>query len=133
MSFARTELLGNLGRDPQLRYTQQGTPVCDFSVAVNSRAKGQETTLWYKIQAWGKQAEFCSNYLVKGAGVFVRGELQIEKWTDRDGKEQTTLQIKANEIEFVGGKREVTGDDSDIGMPREGKWKGVETDDDLGF
>ena len=91
MSFNKVILVGNLGRDPELRYTPQGTPVCSFSMATNERRKDktgemQDQTTWFKVTLWGRQAETASQYLTKGKSVYIEGRLRVEEWTDRDGK-----------------------------------------------
>ncbi len=91
MSFNRIILVGNLGRDPELRYTPQGTPVCSFSMATNERRKDktgemQDQTTWFRVTLWGRQAETASQYLSKGRPVYIEGRLRVEEWTDRDGK-----------------------------------------------
>jgi single-strand DNA-binding protein len=107
MSFNKITIIGNLGRDPELRYTPQGTAVCDFSVAVNDRKRDkagewQDVTTWFKITFWGKQAENASKYLTKGRQVYVEGRLQVEEWTDRDGNNRFTLAIQGSDIQFLG-------------------------------
>ena len=122
MSFNKITIIGNLGRDPELRYTPQGDAVCDFSVAVSDRKRDkagewQEVTTWFKITFWRKQAENASKYLTKGRQVYVEGRLQIEEWTDRDGKNRYTLVVQGNELQFIGERGEFsenssTGDNS---------------------
>jgi single-strand DNA-binding protein len=110
MSYCKVTIIGNLGRDPELRYTPQGTAVCDFSVAVNDRKRDkagewQDVTNWYKVTFWGKQAENASKYLTKGRQVYVEGRLQPDEWTDRDGNNRTTLAVHGSEIQFLGDGR----------------------------
>jgi single-strand DNA-binding protein len=111
MSFNRIILVGNLGRDPELRYTPQGTPVCSFSMATNERRKDktgemQDQTTWFRITLWGRQAETASQYLSKGRPVYIEGRLRVEEWTDRDGKPRHTLEVHATDMQFIGGKSE---------------------------
>lgn len=108
MSFNKVIVVGNLGRDPELRYTPQGTPVCSFSVASNERRKGsdgefQDLTTWFRVTAWGKQAETVSKYLTKGRSVYVEGRLRVEDWTDKDGKSRYTLELHATDVQFIDG------------------------------
>lgn len=108
MSFNKVIVVGNLGRDPELRYTPQGTPVCSFSVASNERRKGsdgefQDITTWFRVTAWGKQAETVSKYLTKGRSVYVEGRLRVEDWTDKDGKSRYTLELHATDVQFIDG------------------------------
>jgi single-strand DNA-binding protein len=108
MSFNKIILVGNLGRDPELRYTPQGTPVCDFSMATNERRKDkggemQDVVTWFRITMWGRMAETASQYLTKGRQVYIEGRLRLEEWKDRDGKDRTTLEVHATDMQFIGG------------------------------
>jgi single-strand DNA-binding protein len=110
MSFNKIIAIGNLGRDPELRYTPQGDAVCDFSIAVNDRKRDkageyQDVTTWFKVTLWRKQAENASKYLTKGRSVYVEGRLQVEEWTDRDGKNRHTLVIQGSDIHFISDGR----------------------------
>jgi single-strand DNA-binding protein len=110
MSFNKVILVGNLGRDPELRYTPQGTPVCNFSIATNERRKDkngemQDTTTWFKVTLWNRQAETAAQYLQKGRPVYIEGRLRVEEWTDRDGKLRHTLEVHATDMQFIGGGR----------------------------
>lgn len=110
MSFNKVTLIGNLGRDPELRYTPQGDAVCDFSIAVNDRKRDkagefQDVTTWFKVTFWRKQAENASKYLTKGKSVYVEGRLQIEEWNDRDGNKRFTLVVQGSELQFIGDAR----------------------------
>lgn len=110
MSFNKVILVGNLGRDPELRYTPQGTPVCSFSMATNERRKDkagemQDQTTWFRVTLWGRQAETASQYLTKGRPVYIEGRLRVEEWTDRDGKPRHTLEVHATDMQFIGGGR----------------------------
>ena len=110
MSFNKIILVGNLGRDPELRYTPQGTPVCSFSMATNERRKDktgemQDHTSWFRVTLWGRQAETASQYLTKGRPVYIEGRLRLEEWTDRDGKQRFTLEVHGTEMQFIGGGR----------------------------
>lgn len=119
MSFNKVILVGNLGRDPELRYTPQGTPVCSFTMATNERRKDktgemQDHTTWFRITLWGRQAETASQYLTKGRPVYIEGRLRVEEWTDRDGKPRHTLEIHATDMQFIGSR----GDDGGGGGAR---------------
>jgi single-strand DNA-binding protein len=109
MSFNKIILVGNLGRDPELRYTPQGTPVCSFSLATNERRKDRTTgenndiTTWFRVTLWGRQAETASQYLTRGRPVYIEGRLRVEEWTDRDGKARHTLEVHATDMQFIGG------------------------------
>ncbi len=119
MSFNKIIAIGNLGRDPELRYTPQGDAVCDFSIAVNDRKRDksgefQDVTTWFKVTLWRKLAENASKYLTKGRSVYVEGRLQVEEWTDRDGKNRHTLIIQASDLHFISDNR---GDETSSGSP----------------
>lgn len=108
-SFNTITLVGNLGRDPELRYTPQGTPVCSFTMATNEKRKDksgefQDQTTWFRVTLWGRQAETASQYLTKGRPVYIVGRLRIEEWTDRDGKQRYTLEVHATDMQFIGGR-----------------------------
>jgi single-strand DNA-binding protein len=110
MSFNKIIIVGNLGRDPELRYTPQGTPVCSFTVATNERRKDkagemQDSTTWFRVTLWGRQAETASQYLTKGRPVYIEGRLRVEEWQDRDGKQRYTLEVHATDMQFIGGGR----------------------------
>ena len=117
MSFNKVIVVGNLGRDPELRYTPQGTAVCTFSVATNERRKSatgeqQDVTTWFRVTVWGKQAETVSQYLTKGRNVYVEGRLHVEEWTDREGKPRHTLELNASDVRFLDA-----GNAERIGIP----------------
>ncbi len=109
MSFNKITVVGNLGRDPELRYTPQGNAVCNFSMATNEKRRDksgefQDVTTWFRITLWGKQAENASKFLTKGSSVYIEGRLRVEEWSDRDGKNRYTLDVHATDMQFLGGK-----------------------------
>jgi single-strand DNA-binding protein len=109
MSFNKIILVGNLGRDPELRYTAQGTPVCTFSLATNERRKDrngemQDQTTWFRVTLWNRQAETASQYLQKGRQVYIEGRLRVEEYVDRDGKPRQSLEVTATDMQFIGGR-----------------------------
>ena len=111
MSFNKITLVGNLGRDPELRYTPQGTPVCTFSLATNERRKDrngemQDQTTWFRVTLWNRQAETASQYLQKGRPVYIEGRLRVEEYTDRDGKQRYSLEVTATDMQFIGGRQD---------------------------
>ena len=100
-------LIGNLGRDPELRHTTSGTPVANFTMATTERwtdpsGERQERTEWHKIVVWAKQAEIVNEYLRKGKQVYVEGSLQTREWTDRDGNKRYTTEVKARTVQMLG-------------------------------
>jgi len=110
MSFNKIIVVGNLGRDPELRYTPQGNAVCDFSMATNEKRRDkagemQSVVTWFKITLWGKQAENASKYLTKGSAVYIEGRLRIEEWTDRDGNNRHSLEVNATDMQFLSSNR----------------------------
>ncbi|HEX6280027.1 MAG TPA: single-stranded DNA-binding protein [Pyrinomonadaceae bacterium] len=107
MSFNKIILVGNLGRDPELRYTPQGVAVCDFSMATNERKKDKsgewhDVPTWFRVTLWRNQAENASKYLKKGSPVYIEGRLSQEEWQDRDGNTRYTLAVQATEMHFIG-------------------------------
>jgi len=114
MSFNKIILIGNLGRDPELRYTPQGTPVCSFTMATNEKRKdrsgeNQDVTTWFRVTFWGRQAETASQFLTKGKPIYVEGRLRIEEWNDRDGKPRYTLEVHATDMQFIGQRSDEPG------------------------
>jgi single-strand DNA-binding protein len=109
MGVNKVILLGNLGKDPEIRYTSQQTAVCRFSLATSERRKDQsgnwtDHTEWHNVVSFGKTAENCAQYLKKGRQVFVEGKIQTSKWQDKEGKDRYTTEIIANTVQFVGGR-----------------------------
>ncbi|MBX7144479.1 MAG: single-stranded DNA-binding protein [Oligoflexia bacterium] len=115
MGVNKVILLGNLGKDPELRYTNSQTAVCSFSLATGERRKDQsgnwvDHTEWHNIITFGKTAENCANFLKKGRQAFIEGRIQTRKWQDKEGKDRYTTEIIASTVQFVGGgKGESTG------------------------
>lgn len=111
MSFNKVIIVGNLGRDPELRYTPQGTAVCNFSVATTEKRRDksgdfQDVTTWFRITLWEKKAEVAAKYLQKGKPVYIEGRLKIDEWTDRDGNNRYTLDVTATDMQFIGSASE---------------------------
>jgi len=113
-------LIGNLGRDPEMNYTPNGTAIAKFSLAVNrvtksSTGERQEETEWFNIVAWQQLAERCSTYLKKGQKVFIEGRLATRKYTDKNGVERTAVEVIASDMEFLTPKdRQASASSSDI-------------------
>lgn len=109
-SVNKVILLGNLGADPEVRFTPSGQAVANFRMATTDswtdRASGQrqERTEWHRIVVWGKLAELAGEYLSKGRQVYVEGRLQTRQWDDRDGQKRYTTEIVANAMQFLGGR-----------------------------
>ncbi len=107
--YEKHVIIGNLGREPEMRYTPSGVPVTDCSVAVNrryTRADGErvEKTTWYKVVAWRKLGETCAQYLTRGRAVLVEGDLAAEAYLDREGKPVAKLVLTATTVQFLGGR-----------------------------
>lgn len=124
MSFNKIILVGNLGRDPELRYTPDGTPVCTFSLATNERRRDRTTgenndvTTWFRVTLWRRQAEVASQYLTRGKPVYIEGRLRVEEYTDRDGKTRHSLEVTATDMQFIGSAR---GEDAGGGGGQQAK------------
>ena len=104
MAFSKAMIIGNLGRDPEMRYTPSGRPVTEFSVAVNQSTKNQQTgewveaTDWFRISVWGDRAERAAENLRKGNRVFVEGRFKTREFEGRDGQKRTSLEITADSL-----------------------------------
>ena len=114
-SYHKTIICGNLGNAPEMRYLPSGDAVCNFSVAVSEKFKTKdgeqkEDTTWYRVNAFGKLAEICGQYLTKGASVLIDGKMQMRKYKDKDGVERESWELKADSMQMLGGKSESGGD-----------------------
>ena len=110
-------LIGNLGADPEVRFTPGGSPVTTFRIATSERFtdKGgtqQEKTEWHRVVVFGRTAENCNQHLSKGGKVYVEGKMQTRKWQDRDGNDRYTTEVVAQSVEFLDGKKTTDADDS---------------------
>lgn len=106
-SLNKVLLIGNLTKDPELRYTPNGTAVTNLRIAVNRKFKDRtgelkEDTCFVTVTAWDKQAEICNQYLQKGRAVFVEGILQSRSWETNDGQKRSTIDVRAERIQFLG-------------------------------
>ena len=115
MSVNKAILVGNLGKDPELRYTPSGTAVCTFSLATTDRFKNkqgeqQERTEWHNIVVWAGLAEICGKYLTKGKQIYIEGRIQNRSYDDRDGNKRYITEIVANEMQMLGRAGEQGGD-----------------------
>jgi single-strand DNA-binding protein len=118
----KVQIIGHLGRDPEMRYTPSGRPVTTFTVAVSRSwntvdGERHNETEWFNIVAWGNLAEICKQYLNKGQQVYIEGRLQTRRWDDKEGVKHTSVEIVANEMMMLGDRREhasnVSGSGSD--------------------
>jgi single-strand DNA-binding protein len=117
-------IVGNLGADPEIRYTQSGSAVATFNVATTERWKdqegqAQESTEWHRIVAWRKLAEICGEYLHKGSKVYIEGKIQTRKWQDQNGNDRYTTEIVAREMKML-DRRESGGGSQGGGMQDQG-------------
>ncbi|MBS2025915.1 MAG: single-stranded DNA-binding protein, partial [Deltaproteobacteria bacterium] len=127
-------LIGNLGKDPEVRYTPGGQAVANFNIATNETwndksGQKQERTEWHRIVAWGKTAELCGQYLSKGRQVYIEGQLQTREWNNKEGVKQYTTEVVAKQVTFLqggergsggGGARGGKGGGDDFGPPPPG-------------
>lgn len=115
MSVNKVILIGNLGRDPELRYMQSGSPVAQLNVATTRRWRNKQTnemveeTEWHRVSVFGPQAEHCNNYLSKGRQVYVEGRLRTRSYDDKDGIKRYSTEIVADTVQFLGGRGEGGG------------------------
>jgi single-strand DNA-binding protein len=124
-SVNKVILIGNLGRDPELRYTKSGQAVANFSLATNERwtdkeGAQQERTEWHRIVAWGKTGELCAQYLAMGRTTYVEGRLQTREYEDKEGIKRYTTEVIATNVTFLGGRGEAgapSGDASETTPP----------------
>jgi len=118
-SLSKVILIGNLGSDPEMRFTPDGKPVTSFRMATNRRyttssGESREETDWFRITVWGKQAEQCNQSLTKGRQVYVEGRLHARSWEGQDGQVRTSLEVTADRVLFLGGRALVS-------LPEEGE------------
>ena len=144
MAYAlnKVMLIGNLGKDPELRYTATGVAVANFSIATNDSWTDKdgnkvEHTEWHRIIVWRRLAEICGEYLTKGKKVYIEGRLRSRSWEDKDGIKRYTTEIEARDMIMLGGAH---GEGSSFGPPPPGDedappppYDKEETDDDLPF
>ncbi len=137
-SVNKVLLIGNLGRDPEVRFTTGGNPVANFTMATTDRwndpATGEkkERTEWHRIVVWGKQAEIAGEYLRKGRQVYVEGSLQTREWTDRDGNKKYTTEIRVQRFQML-GRRDDAPVSSDKEAPAIAEPEAGYSEDDIPF
>jgi single-strand DNA-binding protein len=112
-NFNKVLLIGNLTRDPEVRYTPKGTAVGDLAIAINDSYKAQdgtvkETVTYVDIEVWGRQAETCKQYLTKGRPVFIEGRLKLDQW-EQEGQKKSRMKVVAERVQFLGGGPGRTG------------------------
>ena len=129
-SFNKVMLMGNLTRDPELRFTANGDAVASFGLAVNRKFKKgdewEDDVCFVEITVWKKQAENCAEYLSKGRPAFIEGYLKFSKWETDDGQKRNKLEVVANTVQFLGSRNDSQGDSSTGQVP-------VSNEDDVPF
>lgn len=135
-SLNKVMLIGNLTRDPELRYTPAGTAVCTFSVATNRQWKTEsgepkDEAEFHRIVAWDKLAEICGQMLSKGKRVYVEGRLQTRKWTGQDGAERTTVEIVISEMLLLDSRKPDETEEKPMPAQAEKKEKAKENSEDV--
>ena len=119
-SLNKVMLIGNLGKDPEVRYTTSGKAVASFSLATSEKFKNasgewEEKTEWHNVVLWGRQAEIAGEYLAKGKTVYIEGRLQTRKWQDKDGRDRWSTEVVGDRMQMLGGRGGEGG-----GAPRQG-------------
>ena len=137
MSLNTVMIIGRLGREPELKYTQSGSPVCTFSVATDESYtdnSGQkvEKAEWHRIVVFQKAAENCSQYLGKGSLVFIEGRLETRKWQDQQGQDRFATEIKAQRVQFLDRKADGDGQQGRQGGGRQTQRRHSADYEDLG-
>jgi single-strand DNA-binding protein len=138
-SLNKVMIIGNLGRDPELRYTTRGNAVCNFTVAVNrpgrvdeNGQRAEDETEWFSVVAWDKLAETCNQYLGKGRKVYVEGRLQTRTWEGPDGQKRSRVELLAQNMVMLDSRR--SGDEGLAGVgARGGAAAAAGEDDELPF
>ena len=144
-SVNKVIIIGNLGKDPEVRYTDSGEAMCNITVATTERWKDKasgekkELTEWHRISFFGKLAEIAGQYLKKGSQVYVEGSIRTRKWTDKEGQERYTTEIRADEMKMLGSRQgmgapmpDAGGDSGGDYAPAPRKDKPKPSFDDLG-
>lgn len=132
-------LIGNLGKDPELRYTPGGQAVASFSLATGEKWKDkdgvmQDRTEWHNIVVWGRQAEIAKNYLSKGRQIYIEGRIQTRSWEDKDGNKRYTTEIVAQRLNFLGSREQSSASaDAETPPPVPPETELAGEDDDLPF
>lgn len=121
-SYNKVILIGNLTKDPEVRYIPSGTAVADLSLAVNESYKNKageqvDSTCFVDVIAWARQAEICGEYLSKGSPILVEGRLQLDKWQNKEGETRSKLRVRAERIQFLSGPKNAEYKDGGQGKP----------------
>lgn len=139
-SVNKVIIVGNLGADPEVRFTGSGQAVANLSIATTEKWQGGEKTEWHRVVVFGKQAEACKEYLSKGRQVYVEGRIQTRSWDDKDGNKRYTTEVIAQRVQFLGrapGREGMPAKTSDAAAdftpPKEDATPGFAVDDDIPF
>ena len=108
-------VIGNLGSDPELRYTPQGKPVCNLSVACNDYYNDQKTTTWAKCVIWGPDAENTSKFMKRGSQIAISGKVREREWQDKEGNKRKSFEVHAQQVQFLGSRAGQGGDAGNYG------------------
>lgn len=133
----RCEFIGRLGKDPETRYSADSNAICNFSIAVGYKSKDKETTEWVRVTAFGKLAGICADYLKKGSQVFIAGRMTTRKWVNKDGVDQYTTEVVADQMQMLGGR--TAEDTPPVAKPKPDAYRAikegniVDLDDDVPF
>jgi len=142
-SVNKAIIVGNLGKDPEVRYTATGEAICNLTVATSEQWKDKatnekrEATEWHKVSFFGKTAEICGQYLAKGSSVYIEGSIRTRKWVDKEGVERYTTEIRGDQMKMLGsksdgGNRQQSNDDYQPAPPRQQAPQKRDDFDDLG-
>lgn len=149
-SLNKVQIIGNLGQDPDVRFTPSGAAVANFSIATSERWKDkqsgnmEERTEWHRVVVWGRLAELCKEYLAKGRTVYIEGRLQTRSWDDKDGNKRYTTEVVAQNLQFLdrkgsgggapmGGGSSSSGSSSGSSAPSDNGPPPFDSDDDIPF
>ena len=139
MSWHQTIIVGHLGGEPEMKYLQSGTAICNFSVAVSERWRDRQTneqrekTTWYRIAVWGAQAEPCNTYLTKGSQVMVVGQVSANGYVNKNGEASASLELKANQVQFLSSGNSQTSQQSVAPQSDPKQYTGIGSSDDIPF
>lgn len=118
LNLNKIEIIGNLGSDPELRFTPNGKPVTNFTVAYDrkytSNGETKEETIWFNVIAWSKLAELCNQYLTKGQSVYVSGSIRLHEWEAQDGAKRARLELNARDVVFLSRSEQKTQDELEL-------------------
>jgi single-strand DNA-binding protein len=137
-SVNKVILIGNLGRDPEVRYTPSGTAVANFSLATtenwtNKDGEKQSRTEWHRIEAWGRLGEICGEYLSKGSQVYIEGSIRTDEWEDQEGNKRQTAKIRAWRMQMLGSRAQAESLSNEGFGPEAETASSGPTEDDIPF